>query len=356
MESQAVLDKRYMQRCIELARKGAGRVSPNPMVGSVVVYKGKIVGQGYHRQYGKAHAEVNAIASVSDPSCLRESTLYVNLEPCSHWGKTHPCSQLIFDKQIPRVVVGVVDPFAAVAGRGIRMLQEAGVEVTVGVLVEECEELNKTFFTAHRKHRPFVTLKWAQSADGFLDAIRTLGDGRLPERLSSPISSIAVHALRSRVDAILVGYQTALLDNPKLTLRQWTGHMPLRVVIDPRGALPVSLALFDGMHPTLVFVEQLPQGAPRENVEYALLEGAESVTEQVLKALSIRKIEHLLVEGGSKTLQAFVDANMWDEARVEQSMRVIQAGVKAPVLHACCISHEQVDCSLVLHYKNDKSV
>ncbi len=356
MKSQAILDEQYMQRCIELARKGAGRVSPNPMVGSVIVYKGKIVGQGYHRVYGQAHAEVNAIASVADPSCLRESTIYVSLEPCSHWGKTPPCAQLILDKQIPRVVVGVVDPFAAVAGRGIRMLREAGVEVTVGVLEQACEELNKTFFVAQRKQRPFVTLKWAQSADGFLDAKRVLGDGQSPARLSSPISAIAVHALRSQVDAILVGYQTALLDNPKLTLRHWTGRMPLRVVIDPKGVLPKSLALFDGAHPTLVFVEDLPEGDLLENIAYAPLDGETPVVEQVLKALSARKIEHLLVEGGANTLQAFIDQNVWDEARVEQSPVVLYEGVAAPLLRACCVSHEQVDRSVILHYKNEKSV
>lgn len=247
------IDEKYMRRCIQLARNGICHTAPNPMVGAVIVRDGKIIGEGYHVRCGEGHAEVNAIASVKDESLLKEATIYVSLEPCSHYGKTPPCADLIIRKGIPRVVVGCVDPFSLVAGRGIQKLRDAGIEVTVGVLEKECRELIRAFITFNVKKRPYITLKWAQSADGFIDIRRDEG---APVRLSTPLSILAVHKMRAEQKAILVGRRTALLDNPSLTVREWYGQNPLRLVIDRQLTLPPHLHLFDGSTPTLVFTEK----------------------------------------------------------------------------------------------------
>lgn len=247
------IDEKYMRRCIQLARNGICHAAPNPMVGAVIVRDGKIIGEGYHVRCGEGHAEVNAIASVKDESLLKDATIYVSLEPCSHYGKTPPCADLIIRKGIPRVVVGCVDPFSLVAGRGIQKLRDAGIEVTVGVLEKECRELIRAFVTFNLKKRPYITLKWAQSADGFLDIRREDGNA---VRLSTPLSTLAVHKMRAEQKAILVGRRTALLDNPSLTVREWYGQNPLRLVIDRQLTLPSHLHLFDGSTPTLVFTEK----------------------------------------------------------------------------------------------------
>ena len=240
-------DEKYISRCIQLAKNGLCNTPPNPMVGAVIVYQDRIIGEGYHIRCGEGHAEVNAIASVKDESLLRQSTLYVSLEPCSHYGKTPPCADLIIRKGIPRVVVGCVDPFSMVSGRGIQKLRDAGVDVTVGVLEQACKDLIKRFVTFNLKQRPYITLKWAQSADGFIDVLRQEGT---PVKLSSPITSMYVHKLRAEHQAILVGRKTALLDNPSLTVRDWYGKNPLRMVIDRELSLSSSLRLFDGSTPT----------------------------------------------------------------------------------------------------------
>ena len=239
------VENKYMARCISLARNGIGNVAPNPMVGAVIVHQGKIIGEGYHRKYGEAHAEVNAIASVRDESLLKEATIYVSLEPCSHYGKTPPCAELIIKKQIPRVVIGCLDPFPEVSGRGVRMLCEAGVEVVTGVMEEEARELNRVFMTFQEKRRPYIYLKWAQSADGFMDRLRT--NNSLPAVvLSSSETLRRVHHLRANVAAIMVGTQTALLDNPSLTVRHWAGKSPVRVVLDRTLRIPPHYHLLDG--------------------------------------------------------------------------------------------------------------
>ena len=234
-----------MSRCIQLARNGFYGAAPNPMVGAVIVHDGKIIGEGYHVRCGGPHAEVNAVRSVRNPELLKESTIYVSLEPCSHYGKTPPCADLIVEKGIPRVVVGCMDPFAKVAGRGIRKLQEAGIEVTVGVLEAECLALNRRFITFHTHHRPYITLKWAESADGFMDSLRTDYEKEKPYAFSTPYTRMLVHRCRAEHQAILVGRQTALADNPSLNLRMWPGKSPLRLVMDRRGDLPGHLALFN---------------------------------------------------------------------------------------------------------------
>ena len=324
-------DEKYMLRCVELARNALCTAAPNPMVGAVIVCRGRIVGEGYHVHCGQGHAEVNAIASVKDESLLKESTLYVSLEPCSHYGKTPPCADLIVRKGIPRVVVGCVDPFPLVAGRGIRKLREAGVEVTVGVLEAECRELIRRFVTFHTERRPYITLKWAESADGYLDVRREAGQ---PVVLSTPLSSVYVHRQRAEHKAILVGTRTALLDNPSLTVRHWYGADPLRLVIDRRLELPDSLRLFDGTVPTCVFTEC--EQASRPGVEYVRTDFSQDILPQVFRYLYDRQLQSLLVEGGSRLLQSFVDGGWWDELYVEHSFVVLGDGVPAPSVPSGC--------------------
>lgn len=324
------VENKYMARCISLARGGAGCVAPNPMVGAVVVHQGKIIGEGYHRKYGEAHAEVNAIASVRDESLLKEATMYVSLEPCSHYGKTPPCAELIIKKQIPRVVIGCLDPFPEVSGRGVRMLREAGVEVVTGVMEKEAWELNRVFMTFQEKRRPYIYLKWAQSADGFLDRLRT--DNSSPAVvLSSPETMRRVHRLRADVAAIMVGTQTALLDNPSLTVRHWAGKSPVRVVLDRTLRIPSHYHLFDGTVKTLVFTT-VADAISRENVEYVTIDFSQPVLPQVMHELYIRKLNSLMVEGGATLLGHFLKEGLWDQMLVETAPVSLESGVKAPDL------------------------
>lgn len=321
------VEDKYMARCISLARGGAGNVAPNPMVGAVIVHQGRIIGEGFHRKYGEAHAEVNAIASVGDEALLKESTIYVSLEPCSHYGKTPPCASLIIEKQIPRVVIGCPDPFPEVAGRGVKMLREAGIEVVTGVMEKEARELNRVFMTFQEKKRPYVYLKWAQSADGFLDLLRT--DASLPAvALSSAETLRRVHYLRAHVSAIMVGTRTALLDNPSLTVRHWAGNSPVRVVLDRSLRIPSDYHLLDGCVKTLVFTAK--EAANRENVEYVTIDFSQPVLPQVLHELYMRKLDSLMVEGGAVLLNAFLEEDVWDEARIETAPVSLRTGVKAP--------------------------
>ncbi len=322
-------DRKYMARCIALARCGAGSVAPNPMVGAVIVHNGKIIGEGYHRKYGEAHAEVNAIASVRDESLLREATLYVSLEPCSHYGKTPPCAELIVKKHIPRVVVGCLDPFPEVSGRGVGMLREAGVEVVTGVMEEEARALNRAFMTFQEKKRPYVCLKWAQSADGFMDRCRT-NPAEPAVVLSSSETRRAVHHLRSEVAAIMVGTQTALLDNPSLTVRHWVGDSPVRVVLDRTLRIPTHYHLLDGSVKTLLFTEK--EAVSRENVEYVTMDFNRPVLPQVVHELYARGLNSLLVEGGAKLLNSFLEAGLWDCIRIETTPETLLSGVRAPDL------------------------
>lgn len=316
---------KYMRRCIQLAQNGRCNVAPNPMVGAVIVCDGQIIGEGYHVRCGEAHAEVNAIRSVKDSSLLKRSTIYVSLEPCSHYGKTPPCADLIIEKQIPRIVIGCSDPFSEVAGRGIQKLKDAGREVVVGVLEAECKLLIQRFVTFHTLRRPYVTLKWAESADGYLDVFRK---GGRPVALSDPLTSMLVHKRRAEHSAIMVGTRTAWLDNPSLTVRHWYGHSPVRVVSDRNLTLPPHLHLFDGSVPTLVFTEKPHE--PASNVEYLQIDYRRDTLPQMMSALYERGLQSLLVEGGSLLLQSFIDAGLWDEAFVEAAPVSLHSGVKAP--------------------------
>ncbi len=303
---------KYMERCLQLAQCGAMGAPPNPMVGAVIVCRGRIIGEGFHRRCGGPHAEVNAIASVRQPELLAESTMYVSLEPCAHYGKTPPCADLIIAKGIPRVVIGCRDTFAKVNGLGIKKLKDAGINVTVGVLEEECRRLNRRFFTFHQKERPWVTLKWAQSADGFIDRERSADAA--PTRISTSFTQALAHRLRATHQAILVGTDTALLDNPTLTTRHWPGPSPLRLTIDCHHRLPQTLHLNDGSQPTHVYTT--------ENLH------------EILADLHSRGIQSLLVEGGRRLLQSFIDEGLWDEVRVETAPMRLGRGVEAPRLEA----------------------
>ena len=318
-------EEKYMRRCIELANNGLCNVAPNPTVGAVIVCDGRIIGEGYHVRCGEAHAEVNAIRSVKDESLLKRSTIYVSLEPCSHYGKTPPCADLIIEKQIPRIVIGCRDPFSKVAGRGIQKLQNAGREVIVGVLEEECLHLIRRFITFNTLRRPFITLKWAESADRFIDIERIDGN---PVLLSSPLTSMLVHKKRAENTAIMVGRRTVLLDNPSLTVRNWYGRNPIRIVLDRNLSLPNDLQIFNGEVPTLVFTEK--EHPEEKSVSYITIDFAHNPLNQIMEELYQRNIQSLLVEGGSQLLQSFIDNELWDEAYIEKCPKRLYSGVKAP--------------------------
>ena len=325
-----------MRRALELARHGMGNVSPNPMVGAVIVAPdGRIIGEGYHRRFGEGHAEVNAVASVADRHALADSTIYVTLEPCSHYGKTPPCAKLLIDCAIPRVIVGATDPNPKVSGRGIEMLRAAGAEVVTGVLAEESRRLNAAFITAHTEHRPFVTLKWAQSADGMMDVRRS------PEEpaaaISSPLGRLAVHRLRAIHDGILVGSGTVIADDPLLDSRLWGGRAPRPVVVDRRHRLDNHYRVF-GRDPLVI-------------------DDAATVAD-LLARLYREGITSLLVEGGASMLRSFVDSGLWDVARVETSPREFgDCGVApAPKIGRCPIKTYDLDGNRIDVFSNSRLV
>ena len=319
----------YMQRCIQLALLGQDKVAPNPMVGSVLVYYNRIIGEGYHQQYGKAHAEVNCMNSVKDADkpFINQSTLYVSLEPCAHFGKTPPCTDLIIRNKIPKIIIGCRDPFEAVNGKGIEKLLAAGIQVTIGILEDSCKELNKRFFTFHTKNRPYILLKWAETANHFIG-------NNTPERLfiSSDTTNKLVHKWRSEEAAILVGTNTALLDNPSLSNRLWTGKQPIRLVIDKKLKLPKTSILFDKKVLTIVF-NFLLQEEIEKNLLYYKLDKNKDVLPQIMEACYQLNIQSILVEGGRKTLQSFINTNLWDEARVITNRQLLaDEGVSSPIL------------------------
>ena len=342
----------YMQRCLQLASCGAGSTSPNPMVGAVIVCDSRIIGEGYHVRAGEPHAEVNAVNSVKecDRHLLERSTIYVSLEPCSHYGKTPPCCDLIIACRMARVVIATTDLNAQVNGGGIARMREAGIEVLVGLFEAESRRLNGTFFTFHRQRRPYVTLKWAQSADGFIDRLRSGGPAL---GISNGVSRAAVHKLRSMHDAILVGTRTALLDDPSLDIRHWTGRAPLRMVIDRKGVLPVALKLFDGSHPTVVFTEKAVAGKFGKNIEQIELDFASDIIPQILDFLHSRKLGSLLVEGGAVLLRSFMDAGLWDVLRVEVNPALfVGEGVKAPAFPASApVNEESYGGNRILYFE-----
>jgi len=339
----------YLSRCLDLARNGASYVAPNPMVGAVIVYGDKIIGEGYHRRYGQAHAEPNAINAVEDKNLLKRATLYVNLEPCSHYGKTPPCADLIIASEIPRVVVGTLDPNPKVAGRGIERLRQAGIDVQCGVLEKECRQLNKHFFTFQEKKRPFVTLKWAQTQDGFIDIERENSEIP-PLSISNETTKIIAHKARAEHQAILVGTNTAVLDNPKLTIRHWSGRNPIRIAIDRNGRISENSHLFDGSVQTIIFTEKSLEN--RENLEFIRMDFDEYFLKNMLKNIYERNINSILVEGGAQLLNGFIEQNLWDEARVEISPIEIKNGVCAPIIRQISAEEKVFQEHRIVYYRN----
>jgi len=342
-----------MQRCLQLANYGSSYVAPNPMVGAVLVCNDKIIGEGYHQRYGEAHAEPNAIRSVKNPDLLKQSTLYVNLEPCSHYGQTPPCADLIVKSQIPRVVIGTLDPNPKVAGRGVEILRKAGVEVVVGVLEDECRELNKRFFIFQEQKRPYILLKWAQTYDGFIDRKR---DNVIepPLIISNAITKQFTHQMRSENQAILVGANTVLLDNPTLTVRNWSGKSPVRIAIDRLGRIPENYNLLDGSIPTIVFTEVEKQSGT--HVEFVKIDFDDNKLPTILHEIYKRNIHSVMIEGGAQILSSFIQSGLWDEANVEVSLQRIGEGVVAPQLLIQPISRKSFDGNEWLFYKNEKLI
>lgn len=333
----------FMQRCLDLALLGMGDVAPNPMVGCVIVHNGLIIGEGYHQKFGQAHAEVNAIQAVLSPELLTQSTLYVSLEPCAHFGKTPPCADLIIKSGIPHVVIGTIDPFVKVAGAGIERMEKAGIKVEVGVLEKECRELNRRFFTFHAQKRPYIILKWAQTLDGFMDTDRT--ETQHPTWITNAISKRLVHKQRSQESAILIGTNTAAYDNPALTVREWTGNQPIRMVLDRRLRLDHSLCVFDQQAPTWIFTQgELPD---TQNLRYIRLDYNLNILPQIMAALYERQVLSLIVEGGSMLLNSFLQAGLWDEAFVYTGNQYFGRGIQAPHISGETMGYEILDdCKL----------
>lgn len=314
----------YMRRALELAEWGLGYVSPNPIVGCVIVHQDRIIGEGWHRAYGGPHAEVHAINSVENQSLLPESTVYVTLEPCAHWGKTPPCANLLVEKKVKKVIIAAVDSNPLVGGKGIKILKNAGIAVETGVLEEEARWQNRRFFTQIEKQRPYVILKWAQTEDGLV--ARENFDSKW---ISNAQSRQLVHKWRAEEDAILVGKNTAAYDNPRLDVRDWVGKNPIRVVLDSHLGLPKNLNLFDQSIPTLIF--NTVKSESIENLEWIQL--SEINPEVILKELHSRKIQSLIVEGGSQVLSQFIESGLWDEARVFTAPTRFDRGISAPTLN-----------------------
>ncbi len=325
------IHEKYIQRCLQLASNGIGNTYPNPLVGSVIVYNGKIIGEGYHQKAGENHAEINAINSVKDKSLLKKSTLYVNLEPCSHFGKTPPCSKKIAEIGIPKVVIGTIDTTDKVSGKGIKIMKDADIEVITGILQKEARELNKRFFTFHEQKRPYIILKWAQTADGFIDKIREKDAPIQPTWITEKVEKKIVHKWRAQEQAILVGTNTAQNDNPGLDTREWHGSNPIRIVIDNNLRLVKNSKLFNKKIKTLVFNNQI-NNFDKENLVYIKYSSKNEFFEQLFSYLYHLNIQSLIIEGGQKTLNSFINANFWDEARIFVGKQFFGNGIKAPNL------------------------
>ena len=331
-------NQKYIKRCIEIAKNGLSNAMPNPSVGAVIVYNDTIIGEGFTSAYGGNHAEVNAINSVKDKSLLAKSTIYVSLEPCSHFGKTPPCCNLIIEHNIPNIVVGILDSNKKVAGNGIKKLLEAGRNVTVGVLEKECYQSNIRFFTFHEKKRPYIILKWAETLNGFI-APETRNDQK-PVWITNEYSRQLVHKWRSEEQAILIGTQTVIDDNPKLDVRDWTGKNPVRIVLDLNNRIPKENHIFDNQQETIV-------------ISYKNNINKENLSQEIANFLFSKNIQSVIIEGGNKTLQTFIDSNLWDEARIFVGNCTFENGTKAPILNKMYQEKsETIDTDKLLIFKN----
>lgn len=364
--------EKHIQRCLELAKKGIGTTRPNPSVGAVIVHNETIIGEGFTSPYGGSHAEVNAINSVKNEELLKEATIYVTLEPCAHFGKTPPCANLIVEKQIPNVVIGCIDTNSLVAGKGVEILKNARCNVTVGVLEKECLEHHKRFFTVQNKKRPYIILKWAETKDGFVapnyhyEQSEVISEikMRLPQQksllrndaqpiwISNSYSQQLVHKWRGEEHAILVGTNTVIADNPSLTVRSWSGENPVRIIIDRNLRIPKKATVLDGNVKTIVITEE--KDLKQSNaIFYERIDFSKNIVEQICLVLYKHQIQSVIIEGGSQTLQTFIDSNLWDEARVFTGDVYFTEGVKAPNFNATLFSEENIQNDILRIYRND---
>lgn len=345
------IHEKYIKRCIELAKNGFGTTYPNPMVGSVIVCEDKIIGEGWHKKAGEPHAEVNAVKSVKDKSLLKKATIYVSLEPCSHFGKTPPCCDLIIANEIPNVVVGTVDPNEKVAGNGIKKLIAAGANVTVGILEKECNELNKRFFTFHQKKRPYIILKWAESQNGFLAPEKITNPERRPVWITNTFSRQLVHKWRSEEQAILVGTQTVIDDNPRLNVRDWSGNNPVRVVLDQNNRISKESFIFDDSVKTIVFTKS-ENIISAENTIFEVIDFNQNIVPQILGILYQNQIQSIIIEGGLQTLQTFIDQDIWDEARIFIGNTTFEKGTKAPIIQKKNATKTYIQSDELIYIRN----
>ncbi|MFQ3579289.1 MAG: bifunctional diaminohydroxyphosphoribosylaminopyrimidine deaminase/5-amino-6-(5-phosphoribosylamino)uracil reductase RibD [Bacteroidales bacterium] len=344
--------EKYMNRCLQLAVNGRGYTAPNPMVGSVIVHNDMIIGEGYHQKYGEKHAEVNAIEAVINKELLYESTLYVNLEPCSHFGKTPPCADFIIKHKIPRVIIGSIDTFSLVCGNGIQRLKENGIEVTVGVLEDECRALNKRFFFFHEQKRPYIILKWAQTLDGYIDIAPEKKQSSKGIWITNDICRTLVHKWRAEENAIMVGSTTVITDNPQLNIRYWPGTNPARIVIDKSLRLPPDVFFLDNTQNSIVFNSK--KNETHKNTEYILIQFEEDILPQIFNHLYKRNIQSVIIEGGKILLDTFIKSGRWDEARIFIGTTSFGSGVKAPEFNYQPLKHEIWDGVNLLIYQNNK--
>ncbi|WP_322970472.1 bifunctional diaminohydroxyphosphoribosylaminopyrimidine deaminase/5-amino-6-(5-phosphoribosylamino)uracil reductase RibD [Faecalibacter sp. LW9] len=345
--TQQLIDERYMARCIQIAQNGLGSTYPNPFVGSIIVHNQKILAEGYTSAYGGPHAEVNAIRQIKDDSILKECTLYVTLEPCSHYGKTPPCCDLVIAKEFKRVVIGTLDPFAEVNGQGYLRLLENGIDVTLGILEEECKELNRRFITFHQEKRPYIILKWAQTQDGYM------GHDDVQKWITNRYSRQLVHEWRTEEQAILVGKKTALVDNPQLNTRFWEGKNPLRISIDKFLAIPRNFHLYDQSIPTVIF--NAIEDREDKNLKLVKIDFDSNIIPPILDYLYQNNFQTLIVEGGSDTIQKFIDMNLWDEARVLSSNAFWNQGILAPIVRGKRVSQQKIINDHVTVIRNQKN-
>ncbi|MHA7831454.1 MAG: bifunctional diaminohydroxyphosphoribosylaminopyrimidine deaminase/5-amino-6-(5-phosphoribosylamino)uracil reductase RibD [Flagellimonas sp.] len=348
------IHQKYILRCIELGKKGLGTTAPNPMVGCVIVHDGKIIGEGFTSPYGGPHAEVNAIKSVKDKHLLSEASLYVTLEPCSHYGKTPPCADLIAKHKLKEVFIGLQDPHDKVAGKGIKKLDDAGCKVTVGILEDECREHHKRFLTFQEKNRPYIILKWAESDDGFIAPDASLRkENPEPFWITNTHSKQLVHQWRSQEQAILVGTKTVLEDNPKLTTRNWAGKDPIRVVLDRDLKIDSSYHVLDASVQTIVLTQMNDQSKYKKGIEYVRVDSSKPLAQQICDVLHQNNITSLIVEGGAKTLQTFIDENLWDEARIFKGSIRFKKGLPAPKIKGILSYRQQILTDTLSLYIND---
>jgi len=346
------IHEKYIKRCIQLAKNGMGTTYPNPMVGSVIVRDDTIIGEGWHRKAGEPHAEVLAINSVRDKSLLKDATIYVSLEPCSHYGKTPPCSNLIVNSGIKKVVIGSIDTNSLVSGKGVAYLKNSGCKTTVGVLESECYLLNKRFFTFHEKKRPFIILKWAETLDGFIDKIRDGNSENSPNWISNSYSQQLAHKMRVEEQAILVGTNTVLNDNPSLTARKWVGENPLRVILDRDLKIFDHFNVVDGTVKTIIFSENNSVKANKENIIIKKIDFSKNVLNQICDVLYGYEIQSVIIEGGTYMIQSFINENLWDEAYVFKGNTAFKTGLKAPKLNKVPFEIKKISDDTLSIYKN----